>query len=163
MKISKHRSTPDSQDNPRHPVKSSQRLDDAVVRLVQLFVLIVTIVFWFVVGFIFWIPLLTRTIAIYCAAMMAAAIGNGEIGHLKELLDRAVEFYPKGFTTILEYHRGERTSSSPSQSVKTETTENAPERIHGINWKKVREEMIWTAVFWISITSLVYGVVTLLL
>ncbi|GIW50778.1 MAG: hypothetical protein KatS3mg081_0133 [Gemmatimonadales bacterium] len=115
-------------------------LGDRFIEAVQLVVLVVCIAFWFIVGLAFWIPLLARTVAVYCAGMVAAAIADTDIPRLKRLLDGAVEFYPKGFRRIFEHH-SQRILREPQPGTLA------------IDWKTVGWEVAWTIVFWTVVLS----------
>ncbi len=114
------------------------QFEKGFIDFVQGIVLCVCLVFWLIVGCAFWLPLLSRAVAVYCAGMLAAAISNVDIPHLKRLLDHAVEFYPEGFRRILEHHRnatsGDRTFGGYGSNV--------------VDWGRVRTELAWTVAFW---------------
>ena len=55
---------------------------------------------WAVVGFVFWIPLLARAIAIYIAAVTGHAIASQKTKGLAKILPDAITFYARGFRRI---------------------------------------------------------------
>lgn len=117
-------------------------IEEGFLTAVHAVVLVVCLAFWAVVGFVFWVPLLTRTTAVYCAGMVAAVISQTDFGQLKGLLDNAIEFYAKGFRQIAEHYRGRRSSEATS--------------LPRVNWSKVWVEIIWTGIFWGVIVGLLY-------
>jgi hypothetical protein len=114
------------------------QFEKGFIVFVQDTVLVICLVFWLIVGFGFWLPFLSPAVAIYCAGMVAAAISNADIRHLKQLLDHAIEFYPEGFRRILEHHR--------NASLRGASPGSYGSRL--VDWDKVRTETFWTLAFW---------------
>ena len=46
------------------------------MKLVRLIVLVMVLVCWAAIGFVFWIPLLARMIALFTFAVLQATLGN---------------------------------------------------------------------------------------
>lgn len=124
------------------------KFEEAFLAAVHALVLVVCLVFWAIVGFIFWIPLLTRTTAIYCAGMVAAVISQTDSLHLKGLLNVAIEFYARGFRQITTHYRDARKANSLSFSSNP---------LPKVEWSKVWVEIIWTSIFWVLILGLSYA------
>ena len=118
------------------------QIEEGFLTVVHAGVLVVCLAFWAVVGFVFWVPLLTRTTAVYCAGMVAAVISQTDFPQLKALLDNAIEFYAKGFRQIAEHYRGRRSFAGTS--------------LPSVNWSRVWAETVWTGIFWGVMVGLAY-------
>src|ERR1035437_1039672 len=70
-------------------------------------VMIAAVLIWAVVGFIFWIPLLSRAAAVFAAAMLVAQISGdtSAVARVKQFLPFAISFYSTGFRHALGLHR----------------------------------------------------------
>ncbi|MFM9966616.1 MAG: hypothetical protein ACKV2Q_36015 [Planctomycetaceae bacterium] len=113
----------------------------AIISVVKIAVLVVTLVTWTVVGFVFWIALLSRCIISFSVALIYDTITHRDVGstsHAGRQLDMAVAFYPKGFNRVFAaLYRDD--SKAPA---------------HGHNENVLRTtarflfELIWALAFW---------------
>jgi hypothetical protein len=97
---------------------------------------------------VFWIPLLTRTTALFSAGILYSMFMEDPDAHLKrfrEALEFAMTFYVEGFKRIFStlfpssYERQNRLFSSripPSQIFRD------------LHWLAFFKELLWTSVFW---------------
>lgn len=69
-------------------------------RMIHKIVLVVLLVFWAIVGLIFWIPLLARITAFYAFMVIASAYTDSNLATARSGIDSAVSFYPDGFKRI---------------------------------------------------------------
>lgn len=93
--------------------------------------------FWAVLGFIFWIPLLVRIIAAFCASLAYNMVvqNPGAIQKSRISLELAISFYAKGFSIIRE------TIFEPNKKV----TANPAEEFHIYSFIA---QLVWTIIFW---------------
>lgn len=96
-------------------------------------------IFWGVLGFIFWIPLIVRIIAAFCATLVynmvihnPAAIQKSRIS-----LDLAITFYKQGFAMIDKTTSGSNVNMSFSSNPDAE-----------FNIGSFIGQVIWTLIFW---------------
>jgi tetratricopeptide (TPR) repeat protein len=104
---------------------------------------------WAVIGFIFWIPLLSRATATLSGAILYSTVTESNPAHIKTSFESAVSFYMRGFKTIENvYSPAEETLYSKNQDKSVES-----------KWWKILIEICWTCLFWgtlfIGISSVV--------
>jgi hypothetical protein len=109
--------------------------------IIKFFVMIVVLLIWSVVGLLFWLPLLTRITAVYCAIIIAYTFSGQDTSGAGKILDKAVTFYISGFSRILK-------------SVWEKSDEEAV-TLH-VEWGKLFAQVIYTIFFWGSIGALFY-------
>ncbi len=107
--------------------------------LIRYFALIVSLLMWAVIGAIFWLPLVGRTMAYYSACVVAATFRNLSMHRAQERLEYAVTFYGKGFRKILE--------GFDSQNA-TKNIGKTPKNDWGDAFKAVSLELISVVLFW---------------
>jgi hypothetical protein len=105
---------------------------EALIKAVMFLVLLVTLAIWAVVGFIFWIPLLTRATTIFALLLLPAALTHQDLSGIRHGLEAACGFYFRGFRSAVA------AIYEPSESV--------PVQIH---FWRVLIEMFWAAAFWL--------------
>ena len=66
--------------------------------MLHLAVGLIVLAVWTVVGFFLYVPLLARQIAVYSLVLSAASLGKGKIDRAQASLEKAIEFYPRGFS-----------------------------------------------------------------
>lgn len=94
------------------------------------------LVVWSVFGLVFWLPLLSRQIAIFSFSTLMAALSGGSATTQHGYLEAAIRFYSDGFRIIRD-------------SINTaDKTERPP---YNINWDSVIREIATTAIFWASL------------
>lgn len=109
-----------------------------VIWAIRLTILAITLVTWAAVGFIFWIPFLARSTAIFSAMIVYVTLVEADAKVLGSQLDRAIVFYVKGFRNIID------AVYSPSDPNVIGTS--------GIRlWiGRFLLETLWTIVFWVG-------------
>ena len=98
-----------------------------IVRLVVLGV-------WAVVGFVFWIPLLTRQVATFSALILYMTLTNQDSATVGRGLDLAVTFYMDGFRKILS------AADHPTSTVNME-----------FHLPSFVAQLVWTVAFWLVV------------
>lgn len=110
---------------------------DILVKGVMFVVMIITLIIWAFVGFVFWIPLLARSTAVFSATILAVTIVANRHEDPRSLgyqLETATKFYIDGFRMIVEalYARPAGT----------------PENFPKIHFGRVIIEILWAGFFW---------------
>lgn len=101
---------------------------------------LVVLLVWTTVGFLLYVPLLARQIAVYSVALSAASLGKGSIDRAQASLEKAIEFFPKGYSLAW------RVITAPDGRTSTSTSRPDP----GISFWSLACEIFWSAVFWAS-------------
>lgn len=70
--------------------------------IVRLAILLVTAAVWAIIGFIFWVPLLARSTAVFSALILYVTLTNQDHTRLGYQLEVATRFYIEGFRRIFE-------------------------------------------------------------
>lgn len=94
---------------------------------------------WAVVGFLLWIPLMTRMILLFFSAVISTMFTGRDPTHARISLDYAITFYSRGFELIRDSMRGTLHRSGPFA---------IPEGDH--LWRVVRE-LLFAIFFWVGI------------
>jgi hypothetical protein len=102
--------------------------------IIECFILLV----WMVLGFILWIPLLTRVIAAYVATIVASLYTQHDPTAARIGLQTAVGFYANGFTQISKHLDDARNGVTPISAASPKAT----------NLTQVALEIGWSFVFW---------------
>jgi hypothetical protein len=76
------------------------------ISFVTAIVTVIVLGIWLVVGFLLWIPLLTRMMLIFIAAIIASLYSNKDPTNAQLGLEKAIRFYAEGVETILSTMRG---------------------------------------------------------
>lgn len=97
---------------------------------------------WAVVGFIMWVPLLARMIALYVASVTASLYTRHDPTSARLALATSINFYSAGFRQISEQLN--KTIPEHSPVLSNETTD----------WMAVLKEMLFTVLFWASVLLL---------
>ena len=109
------------------------------VLFVKMSVMVLVMVLWTVIGFLFWIPLLSRVTAVYVVTIVDSTFTNRDLGGIGILLDKAIQFYSSGFRKIVD-------------SVWAE--DDGREISLDIDWRRIIIETTYSLVFWGSVVSL---------
>lgn len=123
-----------------------------LVRIITGFVLIVVTMIWTVVGFLLWVPFLTRMMLIFMAAVVTTIYRNSDPSKAKMGLEHAMTFYIRGFEMIFA-----------SMQNRLEGRQFNPESPK-ISWVRVLIEVGFAVFFWGGIAiwwavALNYGLV----
>jgi len=71
-----------------------------VVRVVHFLVHLIVLAVWAVIGFVLWIPFLTRMILIFTGAVIVTIYKNSNPTRAQRALEAAIRFYIHGFEII---------------------------------------------------------------
>ncbi len=118
---------------------------DKGVRYLTWGILSVCLALWAVVGFVFWIPLLLRSMIQFSLALSQSMLQGTRPDEAGRILRDTVGFYRRGFTVAISAVFGE--APARKKAVKTR-----------LSVKEVTFEFVWTAVVWYGIL-LALGVV----
>lgn len=75
---------------------------DFLLGVVRFVILLITATVWAVIGFIFWVPLLARSTAVFSALILYVTLTNQDHRILGYQLEIATKFYIEGFRRIFE-------------------------------------------------------------
>jgi hypothetical protein len=103
-----------------------------------------TLTIWAVIGFLCWIPLLTRMTAVFSTMIIISAISqtNDDARILKNNFENAVGFYSRGFVYINQVlGRKYRNRQSTLRALERDS----------IDWGRVGLYLGYTALFWGSL------------
>jgi hypothetical protein len=94
--------------------------------------------FWAVLGFLFWIPLLVRVISAFCGSLVYNMIihNPSNIHNSKTSLDLAINFYAKGFKSI---------HSALYEDKKPDSSASSNNEFHFLSFFS---QVLWSIVFW---------------
>lgn len=118
---------------------------EVLLKIITFLVLII----WAVLGFVFWIPMLTRTIGAFTSLIFYYNLTNKNPRHLRSIVEDAIRFYPKGFNIILSIMKSpnnHNVKGEESGSMKFEFTWEVILKILGD--LRIIREVITTAFFW---------------
>ena len=107
-----------------------------IIAFIRMAVLVITLIIWFFIGFIFWVPLLARTISVFSLSMLHANITGTDSSYYSSVLDKAVIFYVSGFSRIME--------TMQLRSLNDETHLSMPT----FHWTRFAIEVATTIIFW---------------
>jgi hypothetical protein len=127
---------------------------NAIRFIITVFILII----WSVIGFIAWIALLFRTIALYSGSLFYAMTVNEKPSYMKKRnmeLERVIELYMNGFVHIFEIYK------NPINSLlESDKKENKFEDIReSLGWRKFAFDFVWIFVFWISFFAAIHNLI----
>lgn len=105
-----------------------------LVNAVTFLLLVVVFAVWAVVGFVFWIPLLTRAVLVFAASVVHAVITGQRASGLRDYLRDASSFWFEGFQIA------KQTLYPPSGEPSEWKLE--------IRIGRVLAESVWTAAYW---------------
>ena len=114
-----------------------------VFKLVKIFVLLLAVTIWSVVGFIAYVPMILRLTAYFSAMVFVASFQNVNLKPIQSKLEYGISFYPNGFARIFK-------SFSEQELDKHKDVEE-----EGIDFPKlvghIRIDIVWGTVFWLGI------------
>lgn len=101
-------------------------------------ILILCLALWSIIGFLFWIPLLVRTVAVFSAGILYATLTREDPAVYGRQLQTAVTFYADGFRRTVM-----------ALSVRADANGAAPK---GPPFRVARflVEIAWAGVFWVA-------------
>jgi hypothetical protein len=104
--------------------------------------LIVSLI-WGVIGFVLWLPLLTRIIAVYCTVLIISQFKPHPLGPAANALDKAVSFYAVGFAKINE------SLSRKTDGNSIYDTQDVTDPIDPVGFLRAAAvDIIWLSIFW---------------
>jgi hypothetical protein len=119
-----------------------------LVSLIRVVVLLVCLLLWAVVGFLVWVPLLCRSIAVYSAGVLLCTIQGKDASRLAGGHEFAQAFYFEGFENLLHnYERMLETAKGQATALSVDES--------SWNWAQIALEFISTVVFWSVVGVLV--------
>jgi hypothetical protein len=125
------------------PSNSVSEITERVASVVRVCVFLAVTFIWAVVGFVFWVPLLVRMIAVFATAVLVAALNNTDTTRAQHGLDKAVRFYFDGFERAAQIlHPPQHTASYQSQLYPFHTESGI--LVLGRN-------LLLSAIFWVSV------------
>ena len=93
--------------------------------------------FWAVLGFIFWVPLMFRIVAAFCASLAYNMViqNPGAIQKSRISLELAISFYAKGFSMISDtiFEPGKKAIANPAED---------------FHLYSFIAQVVWTIIFW---------------
>ena len=121
---------------------------DTFHKFIKFVVMLIVLAAWAVIGFILWIPLLTRMMAYFVGMVAASSFRKINLQLAENSLNFAIEFYINGFRRILHL------LSDNSADIDNISPMADTRPIGGLDFlKSVAVDVVWTIVFWI-ITSI---------
>jgi hypothetical protein len=124
---------------------------DNIIYTIRVFVTIIVLAIWSVIGLLFWTPLLTRMIAWFCSMITISTFRQVDIKYAQARLNFSIEFYIIGFVKILDLLKRKK-----FKEVKLEN--NIPidlrELFLSIIW-----DVFWTLIFWCSICIMIISLI----
>jgi len=118
------------------------------MNIIFLVIILIVLVIWAVVGFIMWIPMLFRGIAVYSSSLTYAATVNAPPSYMKRRdveLQRVTKFYMQGFSRIFQMYKDKDTQYDET---------NDPHRNESMKIGRFLIEILWTLIFWFGILFL---------
>ncbi|MCJ7506192.1 hypothetical protein MUP05_06975 [Candidatus Bathyarchaeota archaeon] len=120
--------------------------NEGVIRIIKIAVTVVAIVAWSVIGFVLWIPLLTRMIAYFVGIVVASSYRKINTKPAQNSLNVAIEFYISGFRRILYVMTDEAYDPAALPAM------NNTQPVSLLDFlKSVAAEIVWAIVFWIAV------------
>jgi len=110
---------------------------DRAVRYLTWGILSVCLALWAVIGFIFWVPLLLRSMIHFSLALSQSMLQGSRPDEAGRILRETVGFYRRGFTVAIAAVFGR----APVQKVQKG-------RSPGLSAKRLVFEVLWAALFW---------------
>jgi len=113
------------------------------MKVLKVPILIFVLLIWTVIGFLFWIPLLARTIAIYTSILLIDNITEkwSNSKDYTERLETSTRFYATGFVNIIDALYGEQEKAPYSNKER-------------FDFGRLFVEALWCAGFWGSVILL---------
>lgn len=99
------------------PVAQLGSTSEQIAEGIQLAVCSILVVVWAIVGFVFWIPFLTRAIAAYTVAVLGATFTGSSLYSAQRGLDTAVRFWFGGFQAVLAARLAIHSKQNPFATV----------------------------------------------
>jgi hypothetical protein len=125
----------------------------ALYSMIFSFVFLWIFAVWTIVGFLFWIPLLVRTISLIFAIMILIAISSSNTtgrSDLMKKLQKAIDFYLDGFASIYS------TLNDVEYGYGSANNNDFQKRELDIDWPTVIIGTIFTLLFWFISLSFVF-------
>lgn len=127
-------------------------MENAFISVVKMIVLVLLITTWTIIGFIFWIPLLARSTAMFSGLVVYVTISGTSSQVPAYYLQRSIRFYTDGFGIIFESIHG-------NQDTKNLEPSFGPNEIDYISilskLGRFMLEILWTSIFWYGLYLLI--------
>lgn len=125
-----------------------------MIHVIRVFVLVLTSAIWTVIGLIFWIPFLSRAIAVFTTSVLYHTAVQDDISHAQHYtpyLESAMSFYGRGFEMIMAtYNRSGRMGASGT-ALATGDDRNSGLPPRTFHFWRIVMELFTTALFWLSV------------
>lgn len=120
----------------------------AIERIIRNVVKVFVLLVWGVIGFITWIPLLFRSVAVYSGTLVQVAfVQGGDLGPAQRALDFAIRYYSRGFQKISQSFAATNPHGAASVPI--------GQTFAQFQWSVVLKELAWTVAFWGAIALVV--------
>ena len=116
---------------------------ELILKVVKSIVGFIVIVSWAIVGFILWLPLLTRMMAYFTGFVAAASFRKLNLSHAKDSLNFAIEFYINGFRRILIILGSDSIDPAALPTLKNDQPTSLVDFL-----KSIAADIIWAIIFW---------------
>lgn len=120
----------------RRLASESERLSDRVLHWFTLGILAVVLAVWAVVGAIFWLPILLRTMVRFSLALVQSTMDDERPEGSASMLRNAVGFYRRGFVVAIE------------AVLREEPLREGRIRKERIDGRRMMKELAWAVVIW---------------
>jgi len=120
-----------------------------IINAIRSVVIAIVLFLWTFIGFIIWIPLLTRMIAYFTGMVTMSAFRKSTVKEAQNRLNFAVEFYINGFKKILDVLKRDSYEE-------IELKDNKPLKIIPL-LKSMALDIAWTLLFWAGTILMVYN------
>lgn len=128
------------------PVPELGAVSERIAEGIQFGVCIILVGVWAIVGFVFWIPFLVRSIAAYTGAVLGSTFTGSPIYSAQRGLDTSVRFWFGGFQAALAARHSIKSAQNPYMA------DPAP-AIKGV-LDMLFHHLLFTMLFWVSVTFL---------
>ena len=122
-------------------------MSERLIKIVKLIVTLIVFAIWSIVGFVLWIPLLTRMIAYFVSFIAASSFREMNIKHAQDSLNSAIEFYINGFRRI----RHVMIDKYPEPATLPTMDNSLPVDFLDF-FKSVAADIGWAIIFWVIVS-----------
>jgi hypothetical protein len=129
-----YRSAPPPPPQAAAPAPADDGLAARILNGLTLGILAICLGIWAIVGAVFWIPLLIRTMVLFSVALIQATLDGKQPAAAAQTLREAVTFYRRGFIVTRSAVMGEPSSQPPAAAA--------------IDVGRLMRELVWAAVIW---------------
>ena len=110
-----------------------------IIKFIKIVAMLISLAVWAVIGFVFWVPLLARSIFAFSISVLYVTLTRQNPTSIGYQLSTAASFYVMGFVNIIE-------AIFPEDSA--ETSEEEDFEVH---FGRLLLEILWSAFCWITL------------